>query len=411
MPSRQHTIASSIRQLQARNFQAACDLLRPLCGISDPVDEAVQLLAAAQSRLGKLEQASALYQRYLQHNPNNAAVWNNYGNHLKKTDLIKAAESYQRALKLQPDYPDALYNLALCQHQAQRNQDALATLDRLARLASQAREKQLRGVIQLEAHQPELARQSFDAYLALKPDDPGGLLNLSIAHRRLGQREQALAILESAGGAGTAALQRERSALLQELGQRQKAREELVHLLAREPLDFEAHDMLDKINFEMGDKDRVGASLRAAHGTTGDQRLLGHLALKLEKIDQPGAALGLLAEVPSLVEGDPDLLCAQARLHSRAGANDAAEQVFVNALQRYPEHRGLLLDSCRLSIRRGDLEQADQLVNRVLARSPHDQEAWSYRSTIWKLAGDERYPWLCDYQRFVGEQELLGRGA
>jgi hypothetical protein len=137
---------------------------------------------------------------------------------------------------------------------------------------------------------------------------------------------------------------------------------------------------------------------------------LGQLALKLEKVDQPGVALGLLADVPHLVAEDPELLCLLARLHARSGSSDEAEQVYASALQNYPQHRGLLLDCCRFRIRRGELEPADQLVTRLLASAPQDQEAWSYRSTIWKLNRDKRYPWLCDYPRFVGEQELLGEG-
>ena len=56
------------------------------------------------------------------------------------------------------------------------------------------------------------------------------------------------------------------------------------------------------------------------------------------------------------------------------------------------------------------VDSAAELIHRVLRRAPLDQEAWSYLCTVYKLAGDDRYAWLCDYEHLVGELELLGEG-
>ncbi len=410
MSKRQQAMLRATRHLQAREFQQALQLLAPLCPENGPVDEATQLLASACARLGEHDRARALFNRYLEQFPANPVVWNNFGNLLKKTDPALARDHYLRALDLKHNYPDALYNLALCQYQLEDYSGALASLDRLARLAQQPREKQLRGIVHLALHQADKARDHFRAYLDLKPTDSNGQLNLAIALRRLGEREEALAVLAEAGPEAPADLRRERCALLQELGNTQQAREELQSLLAREPLAFEAHDMLDRLLFELGDRASVGQSLRAAHLLTGDNRLLARLARRMEQIDKPDEAAQVLARIPDQLHDDPELLRLQARLCQRSGSPEEAAQAFTAALQRFPHHRELLLDATRLQIRRGDLPQAEQLVQKLLQYAPNDQEAWSYRSTIWKLSADERYAWLCDYQRFVGEQQLLGEG-
>lgn len=407
MSDRQQSIALGGRRLQARDYRGAAEVLEPLCADESTMDEAVQLLALAKSRLGEDAAAEALYRRYLDRFPRSAAVWNNFGNLKKRSDLSEALACYDRALQIRPEYPDALYNRALCEYNLHRYAQALETLDRLRSVASQPRELELRGVLLLALHQPAAARDSFQLLLQQRPDSEAGLLNLAIAQRRLGNRQAALALLQ---GRDSPALLRERCALLQETGEWEQSEKLLLRLLQLDPRDTGAHDMLDQLRFQMGRRGEVGASLHAAYEQTGDHRLLGQLALKLEKLGRSEAAAECLKNCPEALASDPDLRRLAGRLALRLEGAEASEDIFRHAEQHFPHHRELLLDYARLKICRDQLTQADRLLTTCLQLNPNDQEAWSYQGTSWKLAGDARYAWLCDYGEFVGEQHLLGEG-
>lgn len=59
----------------------------------------------------------------------------------------------------------------------------------------------------------------------------------------------------------------------------------------------------------------------------------------------------------------------------------------------------LFLIQLALKARRG--QQAAELAERVLRAYPHDQAALCYLATAWRLLGDEREFWLCDYDNFI----------
>ncbi len=59
----------------------------------------------------------------------------------------------------------------------------------------------------------------------------------------------------------------------------------------------------------------------------------------------------------------------------------------------------LFLIQLALKARRG--QQAAELAECVLQAYPHDQAAYCYLATAWRLLGDEREFWLCDYDNFI----------
>ena len=64
---------------------------------------------------GRYDEAATLYQSLLDEQPN-AQVYYNLGNaRFKQGELAQAILNYERALRLQPNYPEAKYNLAFAQ--------------------------------------------------------------------------------------------------------------------------------------------------------------------------------------------------------------------------------------------------------------------------------------------------------
>ena len=70
-------------------------------------------LAVALQEEGRLDEATAHYQRAIELQPDYAPAYNNMGTAFKANgDVDRAVATYERALRVQPDYPDAHYNLA-----------------------------------------------------------------------------------------------------------------------------------------------------------------------------------------------------------------------------------------------------------------------------------------------------------
>src|SRR5689334_9269299 len=80
----------------------------------DPVNgAAIHLLGLLMVQTGRQPEGVQLVQQSLQIAPHHAPFHFNYGNVLLAVDPAGAAAAYQRALELQPDFPDAMSNLAV----------------------------------------------------------------------------------------------------------------------------------------------------------------------------------------------------------------------------------------------------------------------------------------------------------
>jgi Flp pilus assembly protein TadD len=89
------------------------------------------LSAVTISRSAIYKDEVSLYTDIVAKSPNKARPHNNLGDALKKAGRFdEAGPCFERALQLQPDYPDALNNLATIYGSSGRRQEALQLLSR-----------------------------------------------------------------------------------------------------------------------------------------------------------------------------------------------------------------------------------------------------------------------------------------
>jgi tetratricopeptide (TPR) repeat protein len=87
-------------------------------------------LGIARKAQGRVDDAVACYRRALAIAPNMAALHNNLGDALKTYDMEAAISAFSTALRLQPDYPEALDNLGVAYFCQNRLREALECVER-----------------------------------------------------------------------------------------------------------------------------------------------------------------------------------------------------------------------------------------------------------------------------------------
>jgi protein O-GlcNAc transferase len=215
-------------------FSEAERLCHAVAAANHDFFEAWYLLAVAQMRLGRRDDALASCERVLAIRPHHAEALNARGVLLKEAErfeealasfdqtlaikpddvvalinrggilsLLKrydeALASYERAIALKPDCADALCNRGIILQELKRLEDALASYERvLAVRPGYAPALRNRGAVLWELKRFEDALASLDEALAIKPDDVVALTNQGGMLCSLKRYDEALASYEKA---------------------------------------------------------------------------------------------------------------------------------------------------------------------------------------------------------------------
>jgi tetratricopeptide (TPR) repeat protein len=164
------------------------------------VFDALHLLALVQSLLGKKETALANFDRALRLQPDYAEALSNRGNTLHELGRYdEALASFDRALKARPGYAEALSNRGVTLHNLKRYEEALASFDAaLKKQPNYARALSNRGNTLHELKRFEEALASFDHALKAQPESPEALCNRGVTLHELKRYEEALASYDRA---------------------------------------------------------------------------------------------------------------------------------------------------------------------------------------------------------------------
>ena len=94
-----------------------------------------------------------------------------------------------------------------------------------------------------------------------------------------------------------------------------------------------------------------------------------------------------------------------ARLYAEGMIDDPTAVIgdLLSTVQREDggQYRDLL---SQIAIKAGDGLIAAQQAKIMTMQTPLDQSGWAYLGTAWRMLGDEREHWLCDYERLIGQR-------
>jgi tetratricopeptide (TPR) repeat protein len=188
----------AISEKHLRNYDSSIQLLRQAIAAGlDTVHVHIEL-GNIHLALNDYKAAQAEYAKCLKLDAKNPIAAFNQGLVLRKSgDVEKAASFYQRALALDPMFREPMIELAILHLQAQRPDEALSLLDRVASV--DAIVLSLFGAAHLQKDNLEEARKYLETALRKDRSLTDARLNLAQVYTRKGDYARAARYMQSAG--------------------------------------------------------------------------------------------------------------------------------------------------------------------------------------------------------------------
>jgi len=299
---------------------------------------------------------------------------------LRAGDHARARDAFSRATELQPQSVRAWHGLG----------NALRALGEL-----------------------EQAVLAFEQAAVFGPDNAAVRVNLGAVLRLLGRTDEALARLREAERIGHAGpeLQDAINGCLQDLGRCAEALAGARDLVRRHPSYDGGYGSLSHLLWEYGEElapgeDPLATIRQAVHAQPDNRDLHLRFAGMLVSAGRADEALQVLESMR--MPDDPVIAWFRADALDRLGRMDVASALYARASRVLEREDSSFLNAyARHALRSGRPDLAERCAARAVAIDPFNQEGWSHLGICWRLAGDPREDWLCDYERMVGDVEVV----
>ena len=393
---------------QAGRLEDAKQALSPLVA-NPPLDiDALMLLGMVMRGTQQIAQAVTYFSSAHDLAPDNPQILNVYANALAAVgDVQTAIDKFSESISARPDVVESHINLALVAVENGRHQLALDTVEfGLDNFPDNAR---LLAIQAMALRNADRIGEALSVFRLAVTADP----NRALTHRNYA------ATLMAAGDPGAAAREFSEAARLGlndretylgwaaarlEQGEVDAALAMYKEVIAALPFDDEAARAIVRISFEYQARSDAFEHYRATAQKfpTNIHAWLRWVAAALshncfaEAHDAASTALFHFPDATPLMA---------ARLYASGMMGEPANVLgdLLSTVHRKDgdQYRDLLIQT---AIKAGDGLLAAQQAEVMTTRSPLDQSGWAYLATAWRMLGDEREYWLCDYERLIGEQ-------
>lgn len=370
-----------------------------------PTAELLHLKALSHKGVGETKEAASAFASAHQINPEDVQVLTNWGNLLTEdNDLSAALTLYDRALRIDPEYGEALFNRALALQRLDKFDEALDQLDRaVARNPDMAKAHSARGAILQAAEMPTEAIKAFDRALAIEPRRTvalAGRARLALETGEADAKDRYIAALEQMPGHQPLVLGIVQAMFAEGDG---SGLDILEDVLRQNPLWFEGHYEFALLRAEYGEGSAFADHIREAISRIPNEpQLYATLANVLASAERYQDALEVLREAEARCPPDSSRKFEIARLEAECGNRDAV----WHELADFPDSDLVRQVRGRLALRLGKADEAAQLLEGLVARSPDDIFAWAYLGVAWRSLDDDRFAWLAHQPGLTSTQTL-----
>jgi tetratricopeptide (TPR) repeat protein len=406
-PSLSRALAQADQALRAGNPAAAERALAPLLDPSGSDPRLLHMMGLARMHGRDFAAAADFFARARAADPKAAALAFSHGTALRWLERpAEAAEAFQAAIGLKPDYAEAYFEAAAVLQQTGRPEEVEAIL----RAWLRAIPGDPRGVVALADHFLATG-QLAQAETILKPaiENPRAasfhalmLQRLGLALRRQNRSEEALTALNRSAGLDPAPFTDAiRAEILQDFQRHDEALSLSRQMVRREPENPQWHKFHNELLYRLRHPDYLksyDSAPETAALLLSKAYFLSHEKRAQEALDAYTRAAALEPDNKHAAAGAANSL---AMLGRHAEAMAAFEQLL--AQEKDAELYGCAAEAAMLS---GDPQKAAQFCGEALALNRHDQISLSILGVAWRLMGDERDEALSGYDSLVQSFDL-----
>ena len=175
-----------------------------------------------------------------------------------------------------------------------------------------------------------------------------------------------------------------------------------LRALADDPAHDEAREGLTRVRIEFqGGQGAFDHYEQAATRKPSDPKAWFEWSRALMFNRRTAAALEVAERGLAANPGSWELMAAKAYGRGMLGDAAAALDELDSLLRGQPKDSPLQTIVTQIALRAGRPDRAAEVLEAQTARDPTDQVAWSMLGLAWRLLGDPREHWLCDYDRLI----------
>lgn len=407
------TFASLLPQLQRAQLLLqqgrggeAWVVLAPLRPAMDGNGQALRMLALAAQGAGRIDDAVEALQRILKLEKDPPEILGALADMLGSAGRHdEALVHWGRLVALHPELADAHLNRAIAAANSGQHELAVAAADGgLKRFPGHARLLAVKAMALKNAGRIEESVRLFDQAVTADPQRPLTRHNQAVALRAACRFEEACEAYAEAERLGMRGAQFHANwaAAALEAGRVEQAEILYERALREEPEYDEARKGLTRLKIEYRQGDGAFAhyaQAAAAQGASAKAWLDWVEALIVNR------RVGEAAEVAErgLAANPANINLQASRSFARGMIGDASTALaeLETLIAQQPEGSALETLVPEIALRAGHPDRAVELLERRTARDPADQLAWAMLGLAWRLLGDPREHWLCDYERLV----------
>ena len=372
--------------------------------------EALHLLGLVRMQQKRLDEAVTLLAQSIAALPGQPDVLYNFGRALSLLEQHGyAAAAFSDAVRFQPDFAEAWYELGNAQRVLCQLADAEMSYHNVLRLApGHGRARLGLGAILIDANRAAEAETLLARGLAEARDTNLAIdliQNLAAAQLKQGKKDAALKSYVQIRhlDPGRTDFDALRVNILEELGRFDEALALMEAMLAREPDNASIHNYYNDMLYRLGrEEEFLGSYDRAPMSA----QLQLDKAVFLVARERIAEAHAVYAEVLAREPGNQDAASGTAATLGRLGRHDEAARLYEQALARDPDNAGLQIGLATLALRAGDPERAAALAEQALGVNPLDQYILAILGSAWRMMGDERDEALNGYDSLIRTFDL-----